>query len=147
MPPWTLTRIEEALRACWAADTCSPDDLARAPWHPGNPAWGQCDITALVVNDLFNGDLVVGEVHAADGEKQGYHWWNRLPSGVEIDLTRDQFQGGQTITGARVVQRPAPLPRRRADEYILLRDRLTTHLGPLPEPPPVRSAATGRGSS
>nr|WP_210747914.1 hypothetical protein [Actinomadura latina] len=100
-----------------------------------------------MVNDLFNGDLVVGEVHAADGEKQGYHWWNRLPSGVEIDLTRDQFQGGQTITGARVVQRPAPLPRRRADEYILLRDRLTTHLGPLPEPPPVRSAATGRGSS
>ncbi|WP_456114964.1 YunG family protein [Streptantibioticus cattleyicolor] len=62
MTPWTLTAIERALRASWAADTCSPDDLARAPWSPGNPAWGHCDITALLVNDLLGGDLVCGEV-------------------------------------------------------------------------------------
>ena len=43
----------DVMRASWAADTCSPDDLARAGWHPDNPAWGHCDITALLVNDLF----------------------------------------------------------------------------------------------
>jgi hypothetical protein len=51
----TLTDIEHALRACWAADTCSPDDLVRAGWSSGNPAWGHCDVTALVVRDLFGG--------------------------------------------------------------------------------------------
>jgi hypothetical protein len=89
---------------------------------------------------------MVGEVHAAEGQRQGYHWWNRLPSGIDIDLTRDQFQRGQTIAGARVVQRLAPLPRRRADEYVLLRARLTAHLGALPAPAAPRQA-TARDAS
>lgn len=131
MTPWTLAGIDRALRDSWAADTCSPDDLARAGWDPGNPAWGHCDITALVVHDLFGGDLVVGEVHL-DGEQHGYHWWNRLPGGVELDLTREQFRRGQTVTAARVVERPpGPLPR-RWPEYLLLRERVAGHLGPLP---------------
>jgi hypothetical protein len=128
---WTLVSITEALHACWAADTCSPDDLARAGWWPDNPAWGHCDITALIVNDLFGGDLMLGEVYLA-GEQHGYHWWNRLGSGLEIDLTREQFRLGQVITTPRVVKRPkGPLPR-RWEEYQLLRERLASHLGPLP---------------
>ncbi|WP_246204149.1 YunG family protein [Streptomyces tailanensis] len=133
MTPWTLTDIDRALRASWAADTCSPDDLARSGWQPDNPAWGHCDITALVVNDIFGGDLVLGDVHC-DGEPHGYHWWNRLPSGVELDLPLEQFQHGQVVTAPRVLQRPpGPLPRRWA-EYELLRSRVTAHLGSLPPP-------------
>jgi hypothetical protein len=133
MIPWTLLTIDHALRTSWAADTCSPDDVARLAWSPDNPAWGHCDLTALVVNDIFGGDLVVGEVHSG-AEQQGFHWWNRLPGGVELDLTREQFRDGQRITAARVVQRPpGPLPR-RWQEYLLLRERVTEHLGPLPEP-------------
>ncbi|GHH95250.1 YunG family protein [Streptomyces capillispiralis] len=86
MTPWTLLDLDRALRACWAADTCSPDDLA--DWRPDNPARGHCDLTALVVHDVFGGDLVVGEVHLA-GSPRGFHWWNRLSSGVELDLTRE----------------------------------------------------------
>jgi hypothetical protein len=130
---WTLDAIDQALRACWAADTCSPDDVARAPWHPDNPAWGHCDITALVVNDIFGGDLVLGEVYAADGEQHGFHYWNVLASGVELDLTFEQYRQGQRVTGARVVRRPpGPLSRRR-QEYELLRERVAARLGrPLP---------------
>ncbi|WP_229071040.1 hypothetical protein [Actinoplanes sp. DH11] len=131
MPTWTLSEIETAVRAGWAADTCSPDDVERAAWEPGNPAWGHCDITALLLNDLLGGDLVLGEVHL-DGERHGFHWWNRLPGGLEIDLTREQFRRGQTITAARVVERPPGRPRRRAEEYELLRSRVARHLGPLP---------------
>ncbi len=129
--PWTLADIERALRASWAADTCSPDDLVRMDWTPDNPAWGHCDITALVVNDIFGGDLMLGEVHL-DGEQHGYHWWNRLPSGIEIDLTRDQFRRGQTVTAGRVIKRPAGRPPRRWKEYQLLRQRVTEKLGTLP---------------
>ncbi|UCM89519.1 YunG family protein [Streptomyces marincola] len=131
MAPWTLTDIAAALRTGWAADTCSPDDLLRAPWSPDNPAWGHCDITALVVHDIFGGDLIVGEVHL-DGNPCGYHWWNRLPNGVEIDLTREQFRQGQTISGSRVVPRPPGPPRRRAAAYRLLRQRVADFIGPLP---------------
>jgi hypothetical protein len=139
MAPWTLTDIDNALRASWAADTCSPDDLMRAGWHPGNPAWGHCDITALVVNDILGGDLICGEVHLGR-ERHGYHWWNLLAGGVEIDLTREQFRDGQLIRAARLVKRPpGPLPRRRA-EYLLLRERVASYLGPLPTPPGEQGA-------
>ncbi|MFE9924731.1 hypothetical protein ACFYQA_25040 [Streptomyces sp. NPDC005774] len=131
MIPWNLLDLDRALRASWAADTCSPDDMA--DWQPANPACGQCDITALIVNDVFGGDLMVGEVYL-EGAQRGFHWWNRLSSGVELDLTREQFQRGQTVTATRVVERPSgPLPR-RWEEYLLLRERVTKHLGRLPEP-------------
>jgi len=139
MIPWNLLTLDDALRASWAADTCSPDDLARAGWQPNNPAWGHCDVTALVVNDIFGGDLMVGEVHCG-GEQHGFHWWNRLPSGVELDLTREQFRDGQTVTAARVVERP-PGPLRRWEEYLLLRERVIKHLGRRPDRRPHTSTA------
>lgn len=147
MSPWTLAAIENALRTSWAAATCSPDDLARADWTSANPAWGHCDITALVVNDILGGDLVVGEVRLG-GEQHGYHWWNRLPSGMEIDLTRDQFRQGQTITAGRIVPRPAGRLPRRWEEYQLLRDRVMDKLGTLPLPTmgePARGAVDIKG--
>ncbi|MBO2461335.1 YunG family protein [Actinomadura violacea] len=134
MSPWNLEALAQAFRASWAADTCSPDDLARAGWRPDNPAWGHCDITALVVHDIFGGELVVGEVHR-EGEQQGYHWWNRLSSGVELDLTREQFRDGQIVTVGRVVERPPGPLQRRHEEYRLLRGRVSGRLGRLPEPP------------
>ncbi|WP_069160330.1 YunG family protein [Nocardia altamirensis] len=133
MIPWNLLTIDQALRASWAADTCSPDDIERAGWQPSNPAWGHCDVTALIVNDIFGGELMVGEVRL-DEEQQGFHWWNRLPSGIELDLTREQFQLGQTITAARVIERRPGPTRFRWDEYLLLRKRVIDRLGYLPEP-------------
>lgn len=132
MIPWNLLDLDKALRASWAADTCSPDDLSGHAWTADNPAWGHCDITALIVHDIFGGDLMVGEVHL-DGDQHGFHWWNRLPSGVELDLTHEQFQRGETVTAARTVERP-PGPLRRWDEYLLLRKRVIDHLGRLPDP-------------
>ncbi|MGW7073019.1 YunG family protein [Streptomyces sp. NPDC054855] len=132
MTPWNLLDLDKALRASWAADTCSPDDLARSGWQPENPAWGHCDITALIVHDVFGGDLMTGKVYF-NGIQHGFHWWNRLASGIELDLTLEQFQRGQTVTEGRVVKRP-PGPLRRREEYLLLRKRVIEHLGTLPEP-------------
>ncbi|MEV7420023.1 hypothetical protein [Streptomyces sp. NPDC089919] len=131
--PWSLRAIDEALRTSWAADTSHPSTVTGIAWEPDNPSWGHCDVTALLVHDLFGGDLVCGEVHC-DGRAEGYHYWNRLPGGVELDLTREQFRRGEVISAAEVVRRPpGPLPRRWA-EYLLLRERVAEKLGPLPEP-------------
>ncbi|KRV47443.1 hypothetical protein AQ490_07310 [Wenjunlia vitaminophila] len=127
MTPWTLTGIEDALRASWAADTCSPDDAARAGWTGENPGWGHGDITALLLNDVFGGDLMVADVHHR-GERLGYHWWNRLPTGIEIDLARDQFRDGQTIGAGRVARRQTTRPVHRWREYQVLSGRVLSRL-------------------
>ncbi|MFD3543649.1 alpha/beta fold hydrolase [Streptomyces sp. NPDC058662] len=130
--PWTLADVEAAIRAGWSAETCSPDDVERAPWTADNPAWGHCDITALVVQDIVGGELVVGEVWL-DGEQQGFHCWNVMPGGIRIDLTREQFRRGQTVTAGRPMgRRPGGRLPRRWEEYQLLRQRVIDKLGPLP---------------
>ncbi len=124
-----LGRIEGALRASWGADTCAPDDLARGGWSPANPAWGQCDVTALVVQDLLGGELMCGEVYGVHGGRQGFHWWNRLPDGSQIDLTRDWFRAGQVVMEGVSVPRPMRHSLRRGEEYALLRGRVWQRLG------------------
>ena len=32
-----------------------------------------------------------------DGRRLESHAWNRLPSGLSLDLTRDQFRGGEQL--------------------------------------------------
>ncbi|MEU9109655.1 alpha/beta hydrolase [Streptomyces xanthophaeus] len=129
--PWTLADIEAAIRAGWSADTCEQADISRIPWTAENPAWGQCDITAVAVQDIVGGELVLGEVFL-DGRQEGYHWWNLLPGGIRIDLTREQFRRGETVTPGRVVKRPPGRLSRRWEEYQLLRRRVIDKLGPLP---------------
>jgi hypothetical protein len=119
--------IEAAVRAAWARDTCDPVDAG--DWSAANPARGQCGTTALTINDLLGGDLLVAEVLRADGSRQGVHWWNRLPDGTEIDLTREQFASHEVIQQPRVVPRPSGLPKRAAGQYLTLKHRVLDALG------------------
>ncbi|MBW1604398.1 hypothetical protein JJV70_20285 [Streptomyces sp. JJ66] len=130
--PLTLSTLEAAIRASWAEDTSEPSDLTRIPWTPDNPAWGHCDITALVAHDFLGGELMRGEVYGASGRQEGYHWWNRLPGGLELDLTREQFQHGERVTGGEPVPRPTAHPFRRAETYDVLRARVLTRLAGRP---------------
>lgn len=109
------------MRAGWGADTCDPADLA--DWRPDNPARGQCGVTALVLHDLFGGDLMLGEVRVV-GERTGVHYWNRFGGGLEIDLTREQFGAEEVIAEQRVVVRPDGPPKRCRAQYELLRERV-----------------------
>ncbi|MEU6994663.1 hypothetical protein ABZ953_28900 [Streptomyces sp. NPDC046465] len=124
MTPLRLTDIEAALRTSWGADTADP--RSAETWPPGNPERDQCGVTALVLNDLLGGELMVGEVYAG-GERTGYHWWNRLASGFEIDLTRGQFLPGETVTDGAPVTRP-PEIRHCREQYELLRTRVLSRL-------------------
>jgi len=121
MAVWTLADIERAVRTSWGPDTCDPVDLA--DWHPDNAARGQCGVTALVLHDLFGGELVLGEVEV-DGERTGVHYWNRFGTGVEVDLTRGQFRPEETVVRGQVVHRPAGPPRRCRAQYDLFRERV-----------------------
>lgn len=70
------------IRKAWCAKTSADPDH----WSPMNPAWGQCAVTALVVQDLLGGVIVCSEYDTP------HHYWNLLDDGTEIDLTLEQFK-------------------------------------------------------
>ena len=118
----TLADVEAAVRASWSVETC--DDVDVPDWSLRNPSRGQCGATALVLQDLLGGDLLVAEVLHPDGSRQGFHAWNALSGGLQVDLTAEQFQAGEVVQAPRVVERPPGPPRRCAAQYMLLRERV-----------------------
>lgn len=69
------------IRAAWCRETSADPE----GWTPENPAWGQCAVTALLVQELFGGDLIRVEVAS------GSHYYNKLDDGTVLDLTGEQF--------------------------------------------------------
>jgi hypothetical protein len=131
---WSLAKLEAVFRQCWDERTCDP----AVPWDAGNPAAGHCGVTSMAVAELLGGVLLWSEVFRRDGQRDGLHYWNRLPSGIEVDLTRDQFRAGEQF-GLASVQEPIRLPTARmATRYDLFAARVRARLGgPLPEGIPV----------
>jgi hypothetical protein len=123
--PFTLQQIEEVIRASFALDTCSPDDLNE--WSEQNRSRGHCAVTTLVLHDFFGGELVCAEVHA-HGERFGYHWWNRL-GGFDLDLTRDQFVEHEIVGDPWVTERPEGTDHFYGEQYLLFRARVWDRLG------------------
>jgi hypothetical protein len=124
----TLAEIEAAIRASWSFDTAEEDD----GWTPDNPSRGQCDVTTLVVHDIFGGDLLAADVFR-EGVRVEAHMWNRLPGGLEVDLTRDQFRNGEVVGEPTIRTRPARFdsshPRyHRYQAYLVLADRVRERL-------------------
>lgn len=76
-----LDELARAVEGCWTRET-SADPLH---WSSENSAYGQCAVSALVVQDHFGGELLRARVNGIS------HYWNRLPTGLEVDLTRKQF--------------------------------------------------------
>jgi ADP-ribose pyrophosphatase YjhB (NUDIX family) len=115
--------LEQAIREAWCLWTSDPVD--QPGWTAANPASGQCASTALVVQDRLGGEMLIADVHEADGSRQGVHYWNRLPDGRELDLTREQFRNGEVVGPPQNVKRPADVTRGRlAGHYHLLAHRV-----------------------
>jgi hypothetical protein len=113
--------LERALRISWAVDSCDPVDVDN--WTPDNPARGQCGATALVVRDLLGGYLVEAEVLFANGDRQGFHYWNRV-RGIDIDFTIEQFSVDEVLQTPRVVAGPPEISWIAEAQYLILRARV-----------------------
>lgn len=70
-------RVAAALLASWSSATSGQ-------WLAGNPARGQCNVTALLVHELFGGDILKTRL------PEGDHFYNRI-DGQRIDFTESQF--------------------------------------------------------
>ncbi len=87
-----LSHLEEALTKSWDRETSSDPEH----WISENPAWGQCAVAALIVNDYLGGDIVWAEAKLPDGRKIS-HYFNLIEE-KEVDLTRRQFPEGTIIS-------------------------------------------------
>jgi len=85
------SELERALRSSWSRETSSDPEN----WSPSNPAWGQCAVTALVVNDYLQGEIVWAKAVLPDGRTIS-HYFNKI-RGSEKDFTRSQFPEGTII--------------------------------------------------
>lgn len=74
--------VQRALRKSWSPATARK-------WTRQNPASGQCSVTALLVHELFGGDLLKTPL------PEGDHFYNWI-GGQRYDFTEGQF--GQPIT-------------------------------------------------
>jgi hypothetical protein len=117
--PATLGEVEDAIRASWGRDTSDdPDD-----WSEDNPAQGQCAVTALLVKKLLGGEILLAGV-LRDGKRVERHAWNRLRSGLILDLTRSQFRDGEEFEEPVPGESLLTIPAR----YELLADRVRDYL-------------------
>jgi len=51
-----ISKLEDALENSWSMGTCYPGNAEN--WTLENPSYGQCAVTALVVQDYFEGDIL-----------------------------------------------------------------------------------------
>jgi hypothetical protein len=72
-----LVDLYQRLRNAWSVET-------GRHWQPGNPAAGQCGVTALVVHDELGGEILKTDVNGA------WHFYNRIDD-KRIDFTMSQF--------------------------------------------------------
>jgi ribosomal protein S18 acetylase RimI-like enzyme len=75
--PLSIVNVLQSLKVSWSIHSSSRYSLI-------NPALGQCAVSALVINDLFGGELVKVEL------PEGRHFYNRL-AGEKVDVTESQF--------------------------------------------------------
>ncbi len=79
--------VRERLRESWGADTSSDPEN----WTDLNSAWGQCAVTACAIQRVFGGQLLKCYVPFDSLERPISHYFNRLPDGKIVDLTKQQF--------------------------------------------------------
>lgn len=69
--------VQRALRKAWSLSTASQ-------WTAASPAAGECNVTSLLIHDLFGGELLKTPLPAGD------HFYNRI-EGRRYDFTASQF--------------------------------------------------------
>jgi hypothetical protein len=136
-PVWRqVTDLRERLaRSGWDADTSNDarfylrDQGHHARMHPET---GQCAVTCLVVQDELGGELLrvempPGSISSVYGAQAGAggHYFNRLPDGRVVDLTRGQFDSWKPVGPSEVRTREYLLSSPdTAARYALLRERV-----------------------
>jgi hypothetical protein len=109
--------LVQAIQQSWDGETSVAPD-----WTESLPSRGQCAVTALVVQDYLGGDLLRATVEGTS------HYWNRLPDGQIVDLSREQFDLFEPVNVERRTREYVLSYPDTADRYRKLALRTRNHL-------------------
>ena len=101
----TPSDLEPLLERAWSQATSAD----HSGWSRRNAAWGQCAVTACVVQEYFGGVLLRVNAFVPGVSEPIGHYFNQLPDGTIADLTRKQFPEGTMFSA----------PEERARAYVL----------------------------
>ena len=112
--------LQELLSKCYTKDLCYPKVAKN--WSENNKCYGMCAITALIVNDYFNGEL--GKIRVEDIS----HYFNII-NGKIIDFTASQFKHEIDYSNFELADRNSMLQNENTKlRYSILKNRLESTL-------------------
>ena len=112
--------LKKALLECYSKDLCYCK--VQEEWNEDNKYVGMCAITALVVNDYFNGSICKTYI---DGIS---HYFNLINSKV-IDLTSKQFKNKLDYSNYQIITREQLLNNLNTKErYNILKNKIILRL-------------------
>lgn len=79
----TLGDLYNILKEAWCKESAYPS--CQKDWIKADATYGQCAVTAMIVNDIFG-----GTIHKIRVDGGGTHYFNKV-QGKYIDLTIEQF--------------------------------------------------------
>ena len=77
-----ILKLKQLLNLSWSYEPCSPG--LKNKWNKDNACIGQCAITPIIVNDIFDGKIMRCMTST------GSHYYNLINDTI-IDLTVEQF--------------------------------------------------------
>jgi len=119
-----LKNLEKLIKNSWGRDTCHYKFL----WDDKSitDSAGHCRVVSLIVQDYFGGEIIYSYVK---GNKKWDHYWNKLPNGKEIDLTKDQFPKNIKFVKPKIITRKQVLKSERTKKgYTLLKTKVRRKL-------------------
>ena len=112
--PFRRDQVSAALLQSWSLATSSG-------WLAENPARGQCNVTSLLLNDLFGAEIL--KTPLPDGD----HFYNRI-GGERLDLTDGQFEAPIAYLDL-ASSREEALSGTSLAKFEVLRTAFLTHFG------------------
>jgi len=107
--------LQDVFRYSWSKETCHP--ALQGDWSRKNPAYGQCLVTALIVQESYGGKLVYC--------KHYDHYWNRFKDGMEVDFTKMQFTKQEKLCADMIKSKNSVLKVKHvANRFRLLKKRV-----------------------
>jgi len=102
----------------WNKETSYSDN-----WESSNPSIGQCAISALTFQDIFEGEICKIKVNNNES-----HYFNLISDNI-YDLTADQFHGSLNYNDKVVVDRETILKNKETnDRYLLFKNSVFKEL-------------------
>ena len=102
----------------WNKETSYSDN-----WESSNPSIGQCAISALTFQDIFEGEICKIKVNNNES-----HYFNLISDNI-YDLTADQFHGSLNYNDKVVVERETILKNKETnDRYLLFKNSVFKEL-------------------